>query len=180
MVKRGLSKVELGRQSWDSGIHGGYLARCCPTDPGSLVGHTVLVYGSADASSRIVVGYDPKSSWCSIEALCRFHPNLRVSALRCLHLVCLGRQLGSLPERLSTANHSAIRAERSGIQCDGSAAPAPQRLSKGLPLLTQCHLAKVDLGELQVASHASDQHGCPTAVSRGQIDHREQTRRSEP
>jgi len=43
MVKRGLGKVELGRQSWDSGIHGGCLARCCPTDPGALVGHTVLV-----------------------------------------------------------------------------------------------------------------------------------------
>ena len=79
---------------------------------------------------------DTKSSWCSIEAICRLHPNLRVSALRCLYLVCPGRQLGSLPERLSTANHSAIRAERSGIQCDGSAVPAPQRLSKGLPLLT--------------------------------------------
>jgi len=44
----------------------------------------------------------------------------------------------------------------------------------------QCHLAKVDLGELQLASHPSDQHGCPTAVPRGQIDHRAQTRRSEP
>jgi hypothetical protein len=46
--------------------------------------------------------------------------------------------------------------------------------------LDQCHLAKVDLGELKGASHASDQHGCPTAVSGGQNDHREQTRRSEP
>jgi hypothetical protein len=45
---------------------------------------------------------------------------------------------------------------------------------------TQCHLAKVDLGELKSPSHASDQHGRPTAISLGQIDHGEQICRSEP
>ena len=44
----------------------------------------------------------------------------------------------------------------------------------------QCHLAKVDLGHVDGLSRASDQYGCPDAVSRAATNCREQSRRSEP
>lgn len=51
--------------------------------------------------------------------------------------------------------------------------PTGTPVHTGLLVQGQCHLAKVDLGGLKGASQAPDQHGYPTVVPRGHIDHRE-------
>ena len=73
-----------------------------------------------------------------------------------------------------------LLADKQMLELSGYLRLNPRQLEFNFGLWTQCHLAKVDLGTLNGASHASDQHGYPDGRTTWSNRSSEQTCRSAP